>query len=127
MDPLGYMATSVYDAAGQSVASVDALGRRTTTVYDAAGRSVAAPQGHHTTAPMAAAAPLASASSRHPAASLNARPSPAGRAYGKATRNPTSLPHNYTANLAIVLGVVWAVAAVAVVVRMRTSRRRPVT
>ena len=52
---------------------------------------------------------------------------PLVRAYGKATRNPTSLPHNYTANLAIVLGVVWAVAAVAVVVRIRKGRRRPVT
>ena len=44
---------------------------------------------------------------------------PLVRAYGLATNNPTSLPHNYAANLAIVLGVVWAVAAVAIVVRLR--------
>jgi len=44
---------------------------------------------------------------------------PTVRAYGLATHNPTSLPHNYTANLLVVLGVVWAVAAGAVVVRMR--------
>jgi len=49
---------------------------------------------------------------------------PLVRAYGKATRNPTSLPHNYTLNLVLVLGVIWALAAVGVVVRMRTSRRR---
>lgn len=48
---------------------------------------------------------------------------PLVRAYGKAARNPTSLPHNYTANLAIVLGVVWAVAAIVAVVRLRRPTR----
>ena len=44
---------------------------------------------------------------------------PLVRAYGLAINNPTSLPHNYTANLLVVLGVVWAVAAAAVIVRLR--------
>jgi len=46
---------------------------------------------------------------------------PLVRAYGLATNNPTSLPHNYAAGLMIVLGVVWAVAAGFVVARMRTA------
>ena len=33
--------------------------------------------------------------------------------------NPTSLPHNYTLNLAIVLGVVWAVTAGILAFRLR--------
>ena len=45
---------------------------------------------------------------------------PLVRAYGLAANNPTSLPHNYARNLLIVLGVVWAVAAVLVVVRLRS-------
>lgn len=49
---------------------------------------------------------------------------PLVRAYGKAARNPTSLPHNYAANLAVILGLVWAVAAVLVIVRMRKAGRR---
>jgi len=44
---------------------------------------------------------------------------PLVRAYGLAAHNPTSLPHNYTANLLIVLGVVWAVAAAAVLLKLR--------
>jgi len=48
---------------------------------------------------------------------------PLVRAYGLAANNPTSLPHNYTANLLVVLGVVWAFAAAAVILRLR----RPVT
>lgn len=47
---------------------------------------------------------------------------PLVRAYGLAANNPTSLPHNYTANLLVVLGVVWAVAAAVVVVRLRAGR-----
>ncbi len=47
---------------------------------------------------------------------------PLVRAYGLAANNPTSLPHNYTLNLAIVLGVVWAVAAAVLVVRLRPRR-----
>ena len=46
---------------------------------------------------------------------------PLVRAYGLAANNPTSLPHNYGQNLLVVLGVVWAVAAVAVV-RRRAQR-----
>lgn len=49
---------------------------------------------------------------------------PLVRAYGKAAHNPTSLPHNYAANLAIALGVVWAVAGVATVIRLRKAERR---
>lgn len=44
---------------------------------------------------------------------------PLVRAYGLAAHNPTSLPHNYALNLLIVLGVVWAVAAAAVVLKLR--------
>ncbi|HUR22606.1 MAG TPA: hypothetical protein VMZ73_01920 [Acidimicrobiales bacterium] len=44
---------------------------------------------------------------------------PLVRAYGLAANNPTSLPHNYGLNLLIVLGVVWAVAAAAVVLKLR--------
>jgi len=41
---------------------------------------------------------------------------PALRGYGRALHNPTSLPHDYAANLAIVIGaVVLAVAAGAIV------------
>lgn len=47
---------------------------------------------------------------------------PLVRAYGLAANNPTSLPHNYALNLTIVLGVVWAVAALVVVRRMRAAR-----
>ena len=45
---------------------------------------------------------------------------PLVRAYGLAANNPTSLPHNYAANVLVVLGVVWAAAAAAVVVRLRS-------
>jgi len=44
---------------------------------------------------------------------------PLVRAYGLATHNPTSLPHNYALNLTIVLGLVWAGAAAALIVRLR--------
>jgi hypothetical protein len=44
---------------------------------------------------------------------------PLVRAYGLAANNPTSLPHNYGLNLLIVLGVVWAVAAAAVLLKFR--------
>jgi len=47
---------------------------------------------------------------------------PLVRAFGRAARNPSSLPHNYALNLLIVLGAVWAVAAVAVIMRLRRSR-----
>jgi hypothetical protein len=48
---------------------------------------------------------------------------PLVRGYGLAANNPTSLPHNYTANLLVVLGLVWAFAATAVILRLR----RPVS
>ncbi len=58
---------------------------------------------------------------------------PLVRAYGLAANNPTSLPHNYTANLLVVLGVVWAIAAGLVIARLRKAapsavvvERRPV-
>ncbi len=44
---------------------------------------------------------------------------PLVRAYGLAANNPTSLPRNYTAGLLVVLGVVWAFAAAAVILRLR--------
>jgi len=44
---------------------------------------------------------------------------PLVRSFGHANHNPTSEPHNYTANLAIVLGVVWAAATVALLFRWR--------
>ena len=46
---------------------------------------------------------------------------PLVRAYGLNTHNPTSLPHNYAWNLALVLAVVWAAAGVAIVVRRRSA------
>ncbi len=48
---------------------------------------------------------------------------PLVRGYGLALNNPTSLPHNYARNLMIVLGVVWAVAAAAIFLRLRSSPR----
>ena len=47
---------------------------------------------------------------------------PLVRAYGLAANNPTSLPHNYAANLLLVLGLVWAVAAALAFKRLRTGR-----
>lgn len=47
---------------------------------------------------------------------------PLVRAYGLAANNPTSLPRNYTANLLVVLGVVWAIAAGLVIARMRSAK-----
>ena len=44
---------------------------------------------------------------------------PLVRGYGLAANNPTSLPHNYGMNLLIVLGLVWAVTAAAVVLKLR--------
>ena len=50
---------------------------------------------------------------------------PLVRGYGLAANNPTSLPHNYTANLLVVLGVVWAFAAAAVIFRLRRPVSQP--
>lgn len=44
---------------------------------------------------------------------------PLVRAYGLAAHNPTSLPHNYALNLAIVLGIVWATAGAAILLKSR--------
>ena len=46
---------------------------------------------------------------------------PLVRAYGLAANNPTSLPHDYATNLLLVLGLVWAVAAVLVLARGRVA------
>lgn len=50
---------------------------------------------------------------------------PLVRGYGLAANNPTSLPHNYALNLTVVLGLVWAVAAVIVFRRLRTAGQVP--
>ncbi len=47
---------------------------------------------------------------------------PLVRAYGLAANNPTSLPHNYAANLLGVLGLVWTAAAVVLLIRWRGAR-----
>ena len=44
---------------------------------------------------------------------------PLVRAYGLAANNPTSLPHNYGRNLLVILGLVWAVAAGAILLKLR--------
>lgn len=48
---------------------------------------------------------------------------PLVRAYGLAAHNPTSLPHNYTRNLTLVLGLVWALAAALAIRRLRATAR----
>jgi len=47
---------------------------------------------------------------------------PMVRAYGLATNNPTSLPHNYARNLLVVLAVVWVAAGAVAARRVRTAR-----
>lgn len=49
---------------------------------------------------------------------------PLVRAYGRATHNPTSLPHNYALNLTIVLSAVWAIAGIFILLRTRRLRAR---
>lgn len=49
---------------------------------------------------------------------------PEVRGYAHILRNPTSLPHNYTANLLLVTGAVIAAVAVAGVIRGRRSIHR---
>lgn len=44
---------------------------------------------------------------------------PLVRGYGLAVNNPTSLPYNYGRNLVIVVGVVWAVAVAAMLLKLR--------
>ncbi len=48
---------------------------------------------------------------------------PLVRGFGHAHNNPTSLPHNYAANLALVVGAVWLGVAVVAVVRAARARR----
>jgi hypothetical protein len=48
---------------------------------------------------------------------------PLVRGFAHAHHNPSSLPHNYTANLGIVLAAVWAIASAAAVLHLRRSRR----
>lgn len=50
---------------------------------------------------------------------------PLVRAYGLSTHNPTSLPHNYAWNLALVLGLVWVAAGVSIAFRRRSSSSGP--
>jgi hypothetical protein len=47
---------------------------------------------------------------------------PEVRDYARILHNPTSLPHNYTANLALAVAAVWF--ATAVVAAVRRLRRR---
>lgn len=49
---------------------------------------------------------------------------PLVRAYGLAANNPTSLPYNYGRNLLVLLGLVWAVAAGAIVLRWQSQQSR---
>ena len=49
---------------------------------------------------------------------------PLVRGYGRALGNPTSLPHDYAANLLAVLAVVWLVAVLALALGSRTRLRR---
>jgi len=52
---------------------------------------------------------------------------PLVRDYAKVIHNPSSLPHNYAANLAVTIGVVWAAViagALGPAVRRRRSSRR---
>jgi len=44
---------------------------------------------------------------------------PLVRGYGLAANNPTSLPYNYGRNLAIIVGLVWAVTAIVVIVKVK--------
>ena len=47
---------------------------------------------------------------------------PLVRGYGRALHNPSSLPHNYADDLALVLGLVWAVTFAFAIVRLRRPR-----
>jgi len=49
---------------------------------------------------------------------------PLVRAYGLATHNPTSEPHNYALNLAIILAFVWIIAIAVILRRARDARQR---
>ena len=49
---------------------------------------------------------------------------PLVRGYAHVLHNPSSLPHNYTANLAVALAGVWSVAAVLAVLSWRRQRAR---
>src|SRR5581483_6136234 len=49
---------------------------------------------------------------------------PLVRGYAHILHNPSSLPRNYTASVGIVLGAVWAVAAVLAIAAVRRGRQR---
>jgi hypothetical protein len=44
---------------------------------------------------------------------------PLVRGYAHRLHNPSSLPHNYAANLVLVPAIVWTVAAAILVIRLR--------
>ncbi len=46
------------------------------------------------------------------------------RHFGRRADNPSILPLDYPRNVAVVLGAIWAAAAVGLVIRFRQSRRR---
>ncbi|MEO7836140.1 MAG: hypothetical protein ABIS21_00685 [Acidimicrobiales bacterium] len=46
------------------------------------------------------------------------------RGFGRQAANPSILPRNYATGVAIVLGSIWVVAAVAIAVRVRTAPAR---
>jgi MFS family permease len=49
---------------------------------------------------------------------------PLVRGFAHATHNPTSLPHDYAANLAMVVAAVWSVAAIGGLLGWRRASRR---
>lgn len=49
---------------------------------------------------------------------------PLVRNYARVLHNPSSLPHNYAANLAVAIGLVWLVAAALAVRQVRALRTR---
>ena len=49
---------------------------------------------------------------------------PLVRDYAKVLHNPSSLPHDYSANLAITVGVVWAIVVVGALAVAALRRRR---
>jgi hypothetical protein len=50
---------------------------------------------------------------------------PLVRDYARVLHNPSSLPHNYTANLGIAIGLVWLVAAALAAAKIRKARVAP--
>lgn len=46
------------------------------------------------------------------------------RGYGRVATNPSILPRNYGAGLALILGAIWATTAVVVAIRWKVARSR---